>query len=97
MRIMECLRLRVKDVDFELRELTVRDGKGAKDRMTVLPASVVDELRKHLEQLLVDGEQKIRRLKEKYDAVKDEYGKQAEDAAKEVQANVTAEIGRAHV
>ena len=38
MRLMECVRLRVKDVDFERGELTVRHGKGGKDRLTVLPA-----------------------------------------------------------
>jgi integrase len=42
MRIMECLRLRVKDVDFERGEILVRDGKGAKDRVTMLPAAVAD-------------------------------------------------------
>jgi integrase len=41
MRLMEGLRLRVKDIDFERRELVVRDGKGAKDRVTVLPENVV--------------------------------------------------------
>ncbi|HEX7272650.1 MAG TPA: tyrosine-type recombinase/integrase [Casimicrobiaceae bacterium] len=40
MRIMECVRLRVKDVDFERREIVVRDGKGAKDRVTILPRGV---------------------------------------------------------
>jgi integron integrase len=48
LRILECLRLRVKDVDFERRELTVRDGKGRKDRRTVLPDVVADPLRLHL-------------------------------------------------
>ena len=38
LRLMECLRLRVKDLDFEMKQLTVRDGKGAKDRYTVLAA-----------------------------------------------------------
>ncbi len=38
MRILECLRLRVKDVEFARREIVVRDGKGGKDRVTVLPA-----------------------------------------------------------
>lgn len=37
MRLMEGLRLRVKDVDFEYRQITVRDGKGKKDRYTMLP------------------------------------------------------------
>lgn len=39
MRLMECVRLRVKDVDFKRREILIRDGKGAKDRVTVLPES----------------------------------------------------------
>lgn len=38
LRLMECLRLRVKDVDFAKRQITVRDGKGLKDRVTMLPA-----------------------------------------------------------
>lgn len=50
MRLMECLRLRVKDVDFERCEILVRDGKGAKDRVTMLPERVVDDLRRHLRQ-----------------------------------------------
>lgn len=48
MRLMECIRLRVKDVDFERSEILVRDGKGMKDRVTMLPASLVDGLRAHL-------------------------------------------------
>jgi len=49
MRLMECLRLRVKDVDFTRREILIRDGKGGKDRVTVLPLSLVAPLRAHLE------------------------------------------------
>jgi len=45
MRIMECVRLRVKDVDFARREILIRDGKGAKDRVTVLPRNVMRPLR----------------------------------------------------
>ena len=48
LRIMECLRLRVKDVDFERCEILVRDGKGAKDRVTMLPESLISALREHL-------------------------------------------------
>ena len=51
MRIMEVLRLRVKDVEFERSEILVRDGKGAKDRVTMLPASVAQVLREHLERV----------------------------------------------
>ena len=48
LRLMEALRLRVKDLDLERRELTVRDGKGGKDRLTVLPQSLVPALQEHL-------------------------------------------------
>jgi integron integrase len=51
MRLMECLRLRVKDVDFDLGEILIRDGKGAKDRVTVLPRSLVPDLRTHLQRV----------------------------------------------
>ncbi len=49
MRLMECLRLRVKDVDFARREILVRDGKGMKDRVTMLPTTVSEPLQQHLE------------------------------------------------
>ena len=48
LRLTECLKLRVKDVDFEYRQILVRDGKGAKDRVTMLPGSVVEPLKVHL-------------------------------------------------
>ncbi|WP_254957829.1 MULTISPECIES: integron integrase [unclassified Cyanobium] len=48
LRLMEALRLRVKDLDVQRRELTVRDGKGGKDRLTVLPQSLVPQLQEHL-------------------------------------------------
>lgn len=51
MRLMEGLRLRVKDVEFERRELVVRDGKGGKDRVTMLPDCLVEPLRKHLDKV----------------------------------------------
>lgn len=51
MRIMEAVRLRVKDIDFELHELLVREGKGNKDRVTVLPASLIEPLRRHLDRV----------------------------------------------
>ena len=46
---MECHRLRVKDVDLEQRQLVIRDGKGFKDRITVLPETVLPDLTTHLE------------------------------------------------
>lgn len=49
LRLMELLRLRIKDLDFERNQIMVRGGKGQKDRVTVLPASLREELRAHLE------------------------------------------------
>ena len=48
LRLLEALRLRVQDVDFQMRQITVRDGKGAKDRYTVLPEAVGAALQEHL-------------------------------------------------
>jgi integron integrase len=53
MRLMECLRLRVKDVDFGRSEVTVRDGKGGKDRRTMLPCSLVEPLQHEIERARV--------------------------------------------
>jgi integron integrase len=50
-RLLECCRLRVKDVDFGLNQIVVRDGKGRKDRMTMLPAAVKAALATHLERV----------------------------------------------
>lgn len=48
MRLMECMRVRVKDVDFERHEILVRQGKGAKDRRTMLPRTLAEPLRAQL-------------------------------------------------
>jgi integron integrase len=48
LRLMECVRLRVKDVDFEALQVIVRSGKGDKDRITTLPVSLVEKLQAHL-------------------------------------------------
>lgn len=57
LRLMEALRLRVQDVDFEYDQLVVRRGKGARDRYTMLPAQMHTPLRRHL--------QRVRRLHER--------------------------------
>jgi integron integrase len=49
LRLLEAAQLRVKDVDFERNQITVRAGKGAKDRVTMLPAAAARDLAKHLE------------------------------------------------
>ena len=49
LRLQECLELRVKDLDFERRQIVIRRGKGQKDRPTVLPTAVLELLSRHLE------------------------------------------------
>ncbi|MBW2431272.1 MAG: integron integrase [Deltaproteobacteria bacterium] len=51
LRLMECLRLRIKDVDFSYNQITVRDGKGQQDRITVLPDIVKHPLKEHLKRV----------------------------------------------
>lgn len=48
MRLMECVRLRVKDIDFEQREILIREAKGGQDRVTMLPIAVIEPLKQHL-------------------------------------------------
>lgn len=65
LRVMEALRLRVKDIDFGYQQLIVRDGKGQKDRVTTLPESLAEPLRRQLERV---------RLLHRRD-IKDGYGR----------------------
>jgi len=51
LRLMECLRLRVKDIEFTRNEIVVREGKGNKDRVTMLPGAVKDSLQGHFRQV----------------------------------------------
>ncbi len=51
LRLMECVRLRVKDVDFDRHEILVREGKGGKDRVTMLPQALVQPLQEHLQKV----------------------------------------------
>jgi integron integrase len=60
LRLMEAMRLRIKDLGMERGELIVRDGKGAKDRVTVLPETVMEPLRAHLNKLRVRFERQRR-------------------------------------
>jgi integron integrase len=59
LRLMECVRLRVKDVDFELAQITVRDAKGGKDRITMLPLNLSEPLRRHLVHVKARHEQDV--------------------------------------
>ncbi len=51
MRLMACIRLRVKDIDFAYNQIVVRDGKGQKDCVVPLPQRPVEALQQHLEQV----------------------------------------------
>jgi len=53
LRLLECLALRIKDIDFGYRQISVRQGKGNKDRVTVLPAAVEPRLKLHIEDVRV--------------------------------------------
>jgi integron integrase len=59
LRVMECARLRVKDIDLERNEITVRDGKGAKDRVTMLPVKVAPSLVAHLQRVKTQHERDL--------------------------------------
>ena len=58
-RLMECVRLRVKDVDFGQNQVTVREGKGFKDRVTMLPASLKEPLVEHLKRVKLLHEKEL--------------------------------------
>lgn len=60
LRLMECLRLRVQDIDFARNEITVRDGKGCKDRVTMLPQSLKTPLQDHLRKVKTIHEKDVR-------------------------------------
>src|SRR5438477_3135669 len=59
LRLMECVRLRVKDVDFGYARITVRDGKGGKDRVTMLPVNLASALERHLAKVKAQYEQDL--------------------------------------
>lgn len=60
LRLMECLRLRIQDIDFDLNQINVRSGKGEKDRVTMLPHSVKNPLRDHLRKVKILHDRDLR-------------------------------------
>jgi site-specific recombinase XerD len=60
LRLMECIRLRVKDLDFDYRQIIVRDGKGERDRRTILPEPIAAPLRHHLARIRLQHEEDVR-------------------------------------
>jgi integron integrase len=59
LRLMECVRLRIKDIDFELAQISVRDAKGGKDRVTMLPLNLAEPLRRYLLRIKAQHEQDL--------------------------------------
>jgi integron integrase len=59
LRLLEMLRLRVKDVDFGYGQITIRDGKGGKDRVTMLPKGVAEPLKRHLARRKLEHQQDL--------------------------------------
>jgi integron integrase len=59
LRLTECLSLRVKDLDFEYRQITIRDGKGAQDRITMMPNSLIELLKLQLERAKILHQQDL--------------------------------------
>jgi integrase len=66
LRLMECVRLRVKDVGFGYRQILVREGKGQKDRVTMLPHMVMEPLRAQLQKVKTLHEQDLGRDLERF-------------------------------
>lgn len=106
LRLLEALRLRVQDLDFEMKQLTVRDGKGAKDRYTVLPESVIPTLREHLERVKLRHEEDLREgngavylpgaLDRKYPGAAREWGWQYVFPARDLSTDPRTGIVRRH-
>lgn len=107
LRIFECISLRVKDLDFDRKQITVKQSKGAKDRVTILPNSVVPELKKHLEGIYERHQEDINggfgraplpyALHRKYPNIASEFGWQFVFPAKSLTFNPVQEAHvRAH-
>ena len=106
LRELECLRLRVKDIDFHYRQLLVRDGKGNKDRVTMLPAPLVEPMRTHLLRVQQYHEQDLQAgygcvylpfaLAKKYPNACREWGWQYVFPSKNLARDPNADIYRRH-
>ena len=105
-RLMECHRLRIKDIDFSEKHIIVRDGKGFKDRVTILPESVIPELKRHLIRVkslhnnflkLGYGEVELPyALSKKYPNAKNEWGWQYVFPAKNISTDPRTGARRRH-
>jgi integron integrase len=59
LRLMECVRLRVKDLDFQYKQITVRDGKGERDRRSILPQPLIEPLQRHLARVKLQHQEDV--------------------------------------
>jgi integron integrase len=106
LRLLEALRLRVQDLDFEMKQLTVRDGKGAKDRYTMLPEAVMPTLQEHLERVRLTHQQDLAKgygavylpgaLERKYPRAPREWGWQYVFPARDLSTDPRTGITRRH-
>jgi integron integrase len=106
LRVMELLRLRVKDIDFDRNQIIVRRGKGEKDRITVLPQAVKAKLRDHLERIKLLHEADLKTghgsvylpfaLKEKYPNLDREWGWQYAFPSKSLSSDPRSGTVRRH-
>ncbi|MGD8779334.1 MAG: tyrosine-type recombinase/integrase [Ignavibacteria bacterium] len=65
LRLGEALKLRIKDINFEYKQITVRDAKGNKDRITTLPETIIPELKQHLNKVYLQHKDDIKKGKGK--------------------------------
>jgi integron integrase len=106
LRIMEAVRLRVKDIDFPMKQLTVRPGKGDKDRFTTLPATLIPLLQNHLGRVKTLHQRDLAQrqgevylpeaLARKYPNASKEWGWQWVFPAREVSADPRSGVIRRH-
>jgi integron integrase len=106
LRLLECVRLRVKDIESERRQLTIRDGKGAKDRVTMLPDRLVAPLGEHLQRVRRMHEEDLERgagavylptaLERKFPSASTEWGWQYVFPAERLSVDPRSGVRRRH-
>jgi integron integrase len=106
LRVLECLRLRVKDIDFSLNQIVVRDGKGKKDRITVLPEGIKTDVEGHLRYVKRIHQEDLRRgfgrvylpyaLERKYPSADSQWGWQYIFPSKTLSFDPRSGIKRRH-
>ena len=106
LRLMECVRLRVKDVDFHYCQIMIRDGKGQKDRVSMLPENLVNPMRNHLARVRILHQSDLNQgfgtvylpdaLSRKYPSAEKEWGWQYVFPAAKISVDPRSAIARRH-